>query len=62
MFVDRGSPDSVDGVLVLFLLDVWSDFRHGPLNQLFFNNADLQQPESEFAETHNDWQYYTVTN
>ena len=40
----------------------WSDFRHGPVNQFFLNDADLQQPESEFAEAHNVWQYYTVTN
>ena len=25
-------------------------------------NADLQQPESDVAEAHNLWQYYTVTN
>ena len=32
----------------------------GAMNQKKFH--DLQQPESEVAEAHNVWQYYTVTN
>ena len=51
------SPEVLNGVLVLFLLDVWTDFRACE-SISFFNNAE----KSEFAEAHNVWQYYTVTN
>ena len=61
MFIGEGgcsSPEIVEGVLVIFIgCLVWFSAR-----ACESNNADLQQPESEFAEAHNVWQYYTVTN
>ena len=61
-------PDEIIGVFLLFF------WMFGPISGtgckiIFFrcrgdgiNDADLKQPESEVAEAHFVWQYFTVIN
>ena len=46
---------------LLSFLEIWSDFRHEPA-RFCADDADLEQPESEVAETHYVWRNFTITN